>query len=237
VTPPVLELTDISKGYGGLRPLRIERLTVPAGQRLAILGFDQPMAEVFVNLVTGATLPDRGTVTVFGRPTSAIVDSAEWLTFVDQFGIVSDRAVMLEAMTVLQNLALPFTLEIEPPPDEARMQAERLAEEVGLPGAQWNTPIAELDGAARACVRLARALALDPAILLLEHPTAAVDRGQVAWLASRIRAVSDGRGAAVVAVTADQVFADALGGRALQLNPATGRMNDRGAHRWFNSPW
>ena len=159
MTPPVLELTDISKSYGGLRPLRIQQLTVSAGQRVAILGFDQPMAEVFVNLVIGAALPDRGTVTVLGRPTSAILDGAEWLTFVDRFGIVSDRAVMLESMTVLQNLALPFTLDIEPPSGEPLMQAESLARELGLPSAEWNTPIANLDGAARACVRLARACA------------------------------------------------------------------------------
>jgi ABC-type polar amino acid transport system ATPase subunit len=233
VTPPVLELIDISKGYGGLRPLRIQRLTVSEGQRVAILGFDQPMAEVFVNLVTGAALPDRGTVTVLGRPTSAIVDSAEWLTFVDQFGIVSDRAVMLEGMTVLQNLALPFTLDIEPPSGEARTQAESLAQEVGLPSAEWNTPIANLDGVARACVRLARALALDPAVLLLEHPTAAVDRGHVALLGSRIRAVADRRGAAVVAVTADQAFAESLSGRTVQLDPATGRVTERGGNHWF----
>ncbi len=233
MTAPVLELTGISKGYGGLRPLRIQQLMVSAGQRVAILGFDEPMAEVFVNLVTGAALPDRGTVTVLGRPTSAIVDSAEWLAFVDQFGIVSDRAVMLEAMTVLQNLAMPFTLDIEPPSDETRTQAESLAQEVGLPSAEWNTPIAKLDGAARACVRLARALALDPAVLLLEHPTAAVDRGHVASLGSRIRAVADRRGATVVAVTADQAFAESLSGRTLDLDPATGRLSERGANRWF----
>ena len=230
---PVLELTDVSKAYGGLRPLRIQQLTVAAGQRVAILGFDQPMAEVFVNLITGAALPDRGTVAAFGRPTSAIVDSAEWLTFVDRFGIVSERAVLLEGMTVLQNLALPYTLEIEPPPDATRIQAERLAEEVGLPAVLWSARIADLDGTARAAVRIARALALDPGILLLEHPTAGVERDRVPALGSRIRAVSERRSAAVVAVTADQVFADALSGRTFQLEPATGRLTERGQNRWF----
>jgi ABC-type lipoprotein export system ATPase subunit len=233
VIAPALELTDISKAYGGLRPLRVQQLTVSAGECVALLGFDQPMAEVLVNLVTGAALPDRGTVTVFGRLTSAIVDSAEWLAFVDQFGIVSDRAVMLEGMTALQNLALPFTLEIEPPPEEARMQAERLAREVGLSDGALSTPMANLDGAARVCVRLARAVALNPALLLLEHPTAAVDAGRVAWLGSRIRAVADGRGAAILAVTADPLFAESLSGRTVQLDPATGRLSARGRGRWF----
>ena len=64
-----------------------------------LLGFDRPAAEVFVNLITGASLPDKGAVVSLGRPTSAIADSDEWLAFVEQFGILSDRIVLLEAMT------------------------------------------------------------------------------------------------------------------------------------------
>jgi ABC-type sulfate/molybdate transport systems ATPase subunit len=233
VTSFVLELSDISKSFGGLRPLRIERLTVSAGERVALLGVDQAMAEVFVNLATGAALPDRGTVAVSGRPTSDITDSADWLAVADRFGIVSDRAVLLEGMTVLQNLALPFSLDIEPPTAEVAARAERLAEEVGLPRGDLNTPIANLGGAARLSVRIGRALALDPEVLLLEHPSAFVERAQVVDLASRIRAVAQRRGTAVVALTADQLFADALGGRSLRLDPGTGRLSERRANRWL----
>ena len=90
-TDPVLELSDVSKDYRGLRPLRIASLSVAAGERVAILGLDQITAEVFVNLATGASLPDRGDVRLFGRSTSAIADSADWLSIVDRFGIVSSR--------------------------------------------------------------------------------------------------------------------------------------------------
>src|SRR5206468_8505523 len=122
----------------------------------------------FVNLVTGATLPDAGTVSLFGRPTTAISDSADWLAVVDRFGIVSPRAVLLDALTVIQNLAMPFTLEIDPPADDIRDRAVALAAEVGLAEAAWSRPVGDLDAAARARIQLARALALDPAVLLLE---------------------------------------------------------------------
>jgi ABC-type transporter Mla maintaining outer membrane lipid asymmetry ATPase subunit MlaF len=230
---PVLDLTGVSKNYGGLRPLRIEHLTVAAGGCVSILGMDQPMAEVFVNLVTGASLPDAGSVDVFGRPTSAIADSAEWLALVDRVGIVSERAVLLEGMTAIQNLAVPFTLDIEPPPDEARTKAVALAREAGLPESSWNLPVASLRGAVRALLRVARALALDPAVLLLEHPTAAVEPAEAAAMGRRIRSVAERRGAAAVAVTADRVFADALGGRVVALQPASGRLVDAHASRWF----
>ena len=105
-----LVLTDVEKQYGGLRPLRVRDLRVPAGRITMLLGFDRPAAEVFVNLITGASLPDKGEVASLGRPTSAIADSDEWLAFVERFGIVSDRIVLLEAMTVAQNLAISFDL-------------------------------------------------------------------------------------------------------------------------------
>ncbi len=230
--PPVLELAGVSKDYHGLRPLRIASLRVAAGEIVALLGVDRPAAEVFINLVTGATLPDAGEVRVLGRATSDISDSADWLATVDRFGIVSERAVLLEQLTVIQNLAMPFTLAIEPPADDIRARAEALAREVGVPESSWTPPIAQLGAEVRVLVRLGRAVALDPAVLLLEHISASVDRDQGVALAAAIRAVAAGRRAAVVAASADEAFARALGGRVLTLEPATGRLKEA-RRRWF----
>ena len=223
----VLDLQGVSKDYRGLRPLRIARLTVAEGEQMALLGLDQMSAEVFVNLVTGASLPDAGHVLVFGRATSAIADSADWLATVDRFGLVSERAVLLESLTVVQNLAMPFTLEVEPPSDEVRGQAERLAVEAGLPEDVWARPVMELDPAGHARVRLGRALALNPAILLLEHVNAGLDVAAARLLAADLRATATRRGAALVAATADEAFAGSIGGRVLRLDPATGRFTDQ----------
>jgi ABC-type polar amino acid transport system ATPase subunit len=231
--PTVLEFAGVSKAFGGLRPLRIAELRVGAGERAALLGFDQPMAEVFVNLATGATLPDEGQVTQFGRPTSAIADSADWLAAVDRFGIVSDRAVVLAQMTAVQNLAMPFTLDIEPPPAAERARAEAIAREVGLPEAAWERPLFELEAAAALRVRLGRAVALDPEILLLEHATATVARGLAGEIGAVVRAVAERRRIAVVSVGADEAFARALGGRVVALDPATGGLKPRGG--WFRA--
>ena len=225
----------MSKDYRGLRPLRIAELRVAAGDHVAILGLDQASAEVFVNLATGATLPDAGDVSIFGRPTKAINDSADWLATVDRFGIVSERAVLLDALTVIQNLAMPFTLEIEPPPDEVRVRAEALAREVGLPETSWTKPVAELDAAGWVRVRFGRAIALDPAILLLEHVSARLARDGVVALGAKMRAVAAGRGIALVAATADETFAQAVAGRVLMLEPATGRLKEQRRRRWFGS--
>jgi putative ABC transport system ATP-binding protein len=231
VSDPVLELADVSKDYHGLRPLRISSLTVAPGEHVALLGFDQSTAEIFVNLVTGATLPDRGQIRLFGRATADISDSADWLTVVDRFGIVSRRAVLLDSLTVVQNLAMPFTLDVEPPSAEIRARALALAEEVGLAASTLDRPVGELDPMGVFSVRLARAVALDPAVLLFEHPTAEIDRAGVAQLASRCRAVSSGRNIAAVTVTADAEFAAAAASRVLTLEPASGRLISAG---WFS---
>jgi putative ABC transport system ATP-binding protein len=228
---PVIDITALSKDYHGLRPLRIEKLTLIEGELAAILGLDQPMAETFINLVTGATLPDRGEVTIFGRPTVSIDDSADWLSVVDRFGIVSERAVLLDALSVTQNLSIPFTLDIDPPPDDIRERANLLAREVGIRQADWLRPVSELDAGGRVRMRAARALALDPKVLLLEHASAGLTPDAAAALGADVRQIASRRGCALVAVTADPQFASAVASRVLTLDPASGRLSEpRG--RW-----
>ena len=60
--PPVLEIDDVEKRYQALRPLRLQSLRIAPGERVAIVGLDAGAAEVLVNLVTGASVADRGVV-------------------------------------------------------------------------------------------------------------------------------------------------------------------------------
>jgi ABC-type transporter Mla maintaining outer membrane lipid asymmetry ATPase subunit MlaF len=228
----VLDISGIVKQYGGLRPLRIERLVVADREQVAIVALDQPAAETLVNLLTGASLPDSGEIRVFGRSTAAITDSEEWLTIVDRFGIVTIRAVLLGGMSVIQNLAMPFSLEIEPPPPPVRERAIALAQEVGLPESSWEQAASALGGSGQARVRLARALALDPQLLLLEHATLGVDRADVPAFAADVRRIAAARNTATLAVGADLEFAAAIAPRVLTLEKATGRLADR-RRRWF----
>jgi ABC-type transporter Mla maintaining outer membrane lipid asymmetry ATPase subunit MlaF len=224
MTVPVLELTAVSKSYGALRPLRLEQLTLSAGEQVAILGLDQPAAEVLINLLTGASLPDTGHVHIGGRLTSEIADSADWLATIDRFGIVSERAALLEPMTVIQNLAVPFSLEIEPPPPGIVQQASALAREAGLDASTLDQRVGDLDPASRMRVRLGRALAFNPTVLILEHPSATLPRPDVIRFACDVRALAERRGIAALTITADPEFAGAVSQRALALEPSTGRL-------------
>jgi len=123
----LVELSDVTKAYSGLRPLRIKNLELRAGEAVALLGVDAAMSEVLVNLITGAQLPDSGEVRVFGRPTTSITGVDDWVAELDRFGLISERAVLVDQFTALQNLALPLSLEIEPPPPALQAEVRQLA--------------------------------------------------------------------------------------------------------------
>jgi len=223
---PVVNLTAVSKDYQGLRPLRIEKLAVAQAEHVAILGLDRPMGETLVNLVTGALLPDRGEVAIFGGSTASIGNGDEWLSIVDRFGIVSERAVLLDSLTVAQNLSMPFTLEIDPPPGDVQQRVASLAAEAGLSDADGVRLVSEFDAAGRLRIRIARALALDPEVLLFEHATAGLPAQAAAAIGRDIRRVASQRQCALIAVTADTAFARAAATRVLTLDPATGRLSE-----------
>jgi len=224
---PVVEITGLVKGYHGLRPLRVQSLVVEAEEAVAIVGLDSITAEVLINVLTGAMLPDEGEVRVFGRSTATLADSDDWLGVVDRFGLVSARAVLLESLTVVQNLAMPFSLDIEPPPAALRERAVALAADVGLVQSTWDQPVAALDAEAKLRVRMGRAIAHDPAILVFEHPSEGLDRARVAVVGRSVREVARARRTSALTLTADAEFAGHAASRVLTLEPATGRLIPR----------
>jgi ribose transport system ATP-binding protein/rhamnose transport system ATP-binding protein len=221
---PVVEMLGVVKSYSGLRPLRIQSLSVAESERVSIVGLDAVGAEVFVNLVTGASVPDTGEVRVFGRNTAAVADGDEWLASLDAFGIVTGRAVVLEGATVGQNLALPFTLEIDPLAAETLAQVRRLADECEI-APQWIEQRAgDVPAELRARLHFARAIALEPRLLLMEHPTANLPEGDRVAFGALVARVGEARGLSVLAITLDPVFASHASQRTLTLQPATGQL-------------
>ena len=229
---PVLEITNAVKKYHALRPLRVRQLSVQRGERVAIAGLDAGAAELLVNLVTGASVPDEGEIRVMGQSTAAIAGADEWLASLDRFGIVSERAVMLEGSTLEQNLAMPFTLEIDPIPADVRARVEALAAECGIDPPWLEQPAAQVPAEVRGRAHLARAVALGPSLLLVEHPTARIaERARTAF-ARDVARVSEARRLTALILTQDQEFASVAAHRTLTLNPATGELTAL-RRRWW----
>ncbi|MGH9312604.1 MAG: ATP-binding cassette domain-containing protein [Vicinamibacterales bacterium] len=232
--PPALELAGVVKDYKGLRPLRIASLVAARGDRVAISGLDRPAAETLIGLITGAALPDEGEVRVLGRATSAIASGDDWLASLDRFGIVTERVALLEGSTLAQNLALSFTMAIDPVRPDVLANVLAIAAEVGLARPSVQDRAADSSPETRMRVRLGRALPLNPAILLLEHPTASLPPDAVAAFADDVARVVEARGLTAIAITDDRTFAARAAGRHVQLNAATGELTDARTRRW---PW
>ena len=231
---PLVALHRVVKDYRALRPLRVEHFEVRAGESVALLGLDRAAAEVFVNLITAATLPDAGHVDIFGEPTRSITDSDTWFHSLDRFGILSERVVLVEQLTVEQNLTLPISLEVEQTPPDVRTRVQRLADEVRIPVDRRGAAMGGVDAITRLRVRLGKALALDPRVLLAEHPNAAIPPADVGPLAVDLTSIAASRGLAMVVLTADREFARAVCKQVLTLEPATGRLTAASAwKRWL----
>jgi ABC-type lipoprotein export system ATPase subunit len=234
MTDVVLTVTDVSKDFHSLRPLRIKQLELGSTDTTAILGLDRAAAEVLVNMISGATLPDQGELVVFGGSTRAITSTDAWFSTLDRIGILSERMVLVEELTVGQNLALPLSLEVETMPPDVRDRVQRLAAEAGISSADAARPMGAVSPAAKMRTRLGKALALDPQILVAEHANASLPADEAAVLAGDLAAIAKRRGIALLVLTADSAFASAACRRVLALQPATGELAPISTwRRWF----
>lgn len=233
---PLFSFAGVVKPYGVSEPLRITRLDFAPGDRLVLSGLDALAGEMFMHVLTGAALPETGRVEVFGRATSEIATDTEWLTALDRFGLVSNRAVLLDQSTIAQNLALPLTLSIDPMSSDVRAQVDRMAADVGLSADRLDHLAGTMTVEERMRAHLARAIALAPDVVLLEHPTVTLGDGGAAF-GETLRALGEARGLAWLAISDDEAFARASGGRTLRLNPSTGDLRPAGGfwRRWFTS--
>lgn len=232
----LIEITGVTKDYHGLRPLRVEHLQIGDGESVALLGVDAAMAEVLVSLITGAQLPDEGEVRVFGRPTKSITGVDDWVKELDRFGLISARAVLVDQFTTEQNLALPLSLEIDPIPPDIRAQIGQLASEVGLTNEELGAMTAVLSPAAQLRLRVGRALALRPEVLIAEHPNALLPGNESLRFAADFARIAAGRAIAALVMTADAAFAAGIAKRVLEFQPATGKLIEKqsGWRRWFS---
>lgn len=222
----ILEIRGLVKQYSALRPLRLQELTIDRGDIVAIAGVDAPAAEMLSTLITGASLPDEGELRLFEQSTREIADTSAWLALLDGVGLISERVILLDQFTVRQNLAVPFTLDLEDLSEADRTSADRLADLSGLSDAVEQR-VGDASPVVRARLRVGRALALKPALLLGEHPSATLPRDAVTAYAEALAAAARQTQTAVVMLTNDDQLARGLGGDIRTLDPATGSWRPR----------
>ena len=131
-------------------------------------------------------------------------------------------------LTVLQNVAMPLTLEVDPIAEDMRPQVEALAREAGIDESLWDRPLGHVDAETNLRVRLARAVAPQPTLIIAEHPSAGLPRDAVPRVAEHVAAMARARNAALLTLTADPEWVSRIGGDVLTLSPATGELASGG---------
>lgn len=224
----LLEIAGLKKDYQALRPLRIARLSVKPGEIITIGGIDAIAAETLVHLITGGTLPDEGDVTLFGQNTKAIPDGDAWLKQLDAIGMITARGVLIEAFSVLQNIAMSYTLDVDPVDPRVVPHAGAVARDAGIDAGMLDVPAGKAGPDVQMRVHLARALSLGPKLLIAEHPSAALPRESVAAFGADLAKVAKARNVALLAITADETLAKAIGGQRFDLLGASGELRAPG---------
>jgi len=154
--------------------LRNINLTVPRGQTLAVIGESGCGKTVLLKTIIGLIQPTHGTVWFDGRELASLPPN-ELATTRTRFGFVFQQAALFDSLTIGQNVAFPLRKHSDHSEDEIRdIVLARLAE-VGLPESVVRKKPAELSGGMRKRVGLARALAMDPEVILYDEPTTGLD--------------------------------------------------------------
>jgi phospholipid/cholesterol/gamma-HCH transport system ATP-binding protein len=170
----LVEAHDLFVQFGRQRVLRNINLEVPHGQTLALIGESGCGKTVLLKTIIGLVHPTRGHVLFDGHDLARVGDK-ELTRQRIRFGFLFQQAALFDSMNVEQNVAFPLRQHTKKSHDEIReIVIDRLAE-VGLPEAALSKKPAELSGGMRKRVGLARALALDPEIMLYDEPTTGLD--------------------------------------------------------------
>ena len=171
---PLVEVHGLNVNFGRQHVLRDINLVVPRGQTLAIIGESGCGKTVLLKTIIGLQKPTSGTVKFDGRDIASLTEH-ELAQMRTRFGFVFQNAALFDSMTIGQNVAFPLRQHRKMAEQDLRsMVLTRLAE-VGLPEAIVTKKPAQLSGGMRKRVGMARALIMDPEIMLYDEPTTGLD--------------------------------------------------------------
>ncbi len=171
---PLVRMEQLGVRFGRQQVLRDLDLSIARGQTVAVIGESGCGKTVLLKTIIGLLRPTQGTVCFDGQDVYRLSQRDLTRTRI-RFGFLFQQAALFDSMTVAQNVAFPLRQHSSRPEREIReIVLARLAE-VGLPESVVGKKPAELSGGMRKRVGLARALALEPEIILYDEPTTGLD--------------------------------------------------------------
>jgi phospholipid/cholesterol/gamma-HCH transport system ATP-binding protein len=170
---PVLVLRDVDKSFGAQHVLDGISLTVVRGETLAVLGRSGTGKSVLLKLIIGLEQMDSGSICIQGQEISGLALN-EMNRLRIKMGFLFQQAALYDSLTVEQNIAFPLERHTKMSASERSARVKELLASVGMEHDLKKMP-SDISGGMQKRVGLARALALQPEILLLDEPTAGLD--------------------------------------------------------------
>jgi phospholipid/cholesterol/gamma-HCH transport system ATP-binding protein len=199
--PNLIEVRDLHFAYGARKVLRGLDLEIPRGKVVAILGTSGCGKSTLLQLIGGALRPSRGEVRVFGKAVHEL-DHDGLYALRRQIGMMFQKGGLFSDLTVFDNVAFPIREHTRLPEPVISDLVKMKLNAVGLRGAQDLLPM-ELSGGMSRRVALARAIALDPDLLIYDEPFAGLDPITLNVICNLIRTLNDALGSTSVVVTYD----------------------------------
>ena len=207
--PVAIECLDVHKSFGGAPVLTGVDLAIPAGSISVILGPSGTGKSVLLKHVIGLLRPDRGDVVVLGEPVSRMPTDDLW-SLRRKVGILFQDGALFGSMTVYDNVAFPLRQHTDLSEQEIAEIVMARLDDVGLAGAAMLMP-SQLSGGMRKRVGFARALVLEPPIVLFDEPDSGLDPVRTALLCELIQSAHDAQGGTYVIITHDVLSARRIG--------------------------
>jgi phospholipid/cholesterol/gamma-HCH transport system ATP-binding protein len=196
-----VEFIDVVKSFGRNKVLDGLNVGIPDGMITMILGPSGTGKSVCIKHIVGLLYPDEGDVLVHGESVPDMADD-ELFDMRKKFGVLFQDGALFGSMTLYDNVAFPLRQHTEKSEDEIREIVTRRLTEVGLAGADDKMPN-ELSGGMRKRAGFARALVLDPQIVLFDEPDSGLDPVRTALLCDLIREVHTENGGTYIVITHD----------------------------------
>jgi sulfate transport system ATP-binding protein len=191
-----ISVRGANKHYGSFAALDDVSIDIPEGSLTALLGPSGSGKSTLLRSIAGLERPDSGTITIFGQDVTALPPQKRGIGFVFQ------HYAAFKHLSVRDNIGFGLKIRKRPKP-EIKAKVDELLEVVGLAGFADRLP-AQLSGGQRQRMALARALAIDPKVLLLDEPFGALDAKVREGLRTWLRRLHDEVHVTTVLVTHDQ---------------------------------
>jgi phospholipid/cholesterol/gamma-HCH transport system ATP-binding protein len=226
-----VEFVDVHKAFGRNKILRGLNMGIPEDKISMILGPSGTGKSVCIKHMVGLLYPDQGDVLVHGESVPNMKDD-DLFEMRKKFGVLFQDGALFGSMDLYDNVCFPLRQHTDKGEDEVEDIVMRRLREVGLEGAKNKMPN-ELSGGMRKRAGFARALVLDPDIVLFDEPDSGLDPVRTALLCELIKEVHEENGGAYVVITHDIMSAKRVAeyiavlwrGRIVESGPAEDLFN------------